>query len=124
MKREDVIREQLQQLGVYDPAFDSEIHILAGMERDLRAAQKAWKDALAEGAPNKFLTEGWPIIERLRKDILSHYDALGLTPKGMKRLKAASTGEAGPADPQNAAPGFTSVMDRLSALAAQNAAGA
>lgn len=121
MTREQTIKSQLQAMGTYDAAFDAEIHILAGMERDLRSAQKLWREQTREGG-SKFESESWPVIERLRKDILTHYDALGLTPKGMKRLRAAGTTD--PTDPQSVNAAFSSVMDDLKRVAAANAGGA
>lgn len=96
MTREQKYVEQLKQIGIYQPAFDPEIHTLAVMERDLQRMLKAWKaagspitDETVQGSPtsNKMLDA----IVTLRRDILSHRDALGLTPKGLHRLRPKST---------------------------------
>ena len=96
--REQKYREQLQEIGIYREAFDPEIHMLAMMERELQRMVKLWK---AQGSPvtdygasgavtsNKTLDA----INSMRRDILAHRDALGLTPKGLHRLKKNSAEE-------------------------------
>ena len=92
MTREQKYTEQLKEIGIYQPAFDPEIRMLAMMERELQRMVKAWKaegspitDTGAQGTPtsNKMLDA----INSMRRDILAHRDALGLTPKGLHRLK-------------------------------------
>ena len=92
MTREQKYTEQLQELGIYQEAFDPEIRMLAMMERELQRMVKRWKaegspitDTGAQGTPtsNKTLDA----INAMRRDILAHRDALGLTPKGLHRLK-------------------------------------
>lgn len=85
MTREQKYAQQLQALGIYDPAFDPEIHTLAIMERDHQRTLKAWR---AEGSD--VTSELYAAIERQRRDLLAHRDSLGLTPKGLRRLKAAA----------------------------------
>lgn len=87
MSKESQYVEQLKSLGVYDPAFDGAIHILCIQERELSRAMKAWK-ATADPKEAPSITD--PIyaeISRLRRDILARQDALGLTPKGLQRLR-------------------------------------
>ena len=112
MKAEDKYKNQLVELGVYQPAFDAEIHTLCMMERELRREQKEWREAKKnlDAAQGSGSTEGkalaslfravdshYGLIMQLRRDILSHRDALGLTPKGLQRLrgKDAPVGPAG-----------------------------
>lgn len=92
MTREQKYREQLKTMGVYREAFEPEINMLAMMERELQRMVKAWKaagspitDETATGSPtsNKTLDA----ITAMRRDILAHRDALGLTPKGLHRLR-------------------------------------
>ena len=95
--REQRYTEQLKEIGIYQPAFDPEIKMLAMMERELQRMVKAWKaagspitDTGAQGTPtsNKMLDA----INSMRRDILAHRDALGLTPKGLHRLRPKSSG--------------------------------
>lgn len=98
MPKETAYVAALTELGIYSPAFDGEIHQLCILERELSRAMKAWK-ATAEDkstAPS-FTDPHYEIIAKLRRDILAHRDALGLTPKGMARLRrqqSASTEDA------------------------------
>ena len=83
----DVTREQkcvelLKAAGVYQPAFDMEIHMLAMMEREHQRTLKTWRERGSR--PD---TDLYDVIVQQRKDILAHRDALGLTPKGMHRLR-------------------------------------
>lgn len=82
MTREQTYAEQLKSLGIYDPAFEPEIHTLAIMERDLQKALKVWKKSDGE-----MVGKTWDAICSLRRDILQHRDALGLTPKAYKRIR-------------------------------------
>lgn len=86
MTREQKYKTQLQDLGIYHPAFDPEINLVAMMERELQRMVKDWKKA---GSPVK--TNLHEAIVQQRRDILSHKDAIGLTPKGLRRLKKEIT---------------------------------
>ena len=82
MTREQKYVELLKAAGVYQPAFDMEIHMLAVMEREHARTLTAWKKA-----GSRTNTDLYDVIVQQRKDILAHRDALGLTPKGMHRLR-------------------------------------
>lgn len=87
MSKETQYADQLKSLGVYDPAFDGAIHVLCIQERELSRAMKAWK-ATAEPGQAPSITEPlYAEISKLRRDILARQDALGLTPKGLQRLR-------------------------------------
>ena len=72
MTREQIYKEQLQALGIYDPAFDPEI-----------------KATAPPGGKPSFLDAHYPIIVQLEDKILAHREALGLTPKSLRKLKGA-----------------------------------
>lgn len=87
MAKEQEYKQQLIELGVYNPAFDSVIHMLCIQERELSRAMKAWK---ATAAPKEAALITDPLygeIAKLRRDILARQDALGLTPKALQRLR-------------------------------------
>ena len=86
MTREQKYTEQMQALGTYHPAFDPEIHMLAVMEREHQRTIKEWKAAIRDGEP-KVEAVLYDKITQQRRDILAHRDALGLTPKALRRLK-------------------------------------
>lgn len=88
MAKEDLYRQQLQDLGVYDPAFDPAIHVLCIQERELSRAMKAWKATAPGKNESPSITDPlYAEISKLRRDILARQDALGLTPKGLQRLR-------------------------------------
>ena len=87
MPKESVYKAQLEDLGTYHPAYDAEIHQLCILERELSRVQKAWKLTAPPGKAPSALDPHYAVIERLRRDILAHRDALGLTPKAYKRLR-------------------------------------
>lgn len=90
MAREEIYKEQLQALGIYEPAFDPEIKTLANLERDLTRAQKAWKATVPRGAQPSMLDPLYAVVCTLRREILAHREALGLTPKALRRLRGQS----------------------------------
>lgn len=94
--REQQYKAQMETLGTYDPAFDPAIHTLAVMERELQRTMKAWK-ATAPGKNAAPSTEHklYAVIQTQRKDILAHRDALGLTPKALRRLRGVEGSPAG-----------------------------
>lgn len=122
MTREQLITEKMREAGTYDRIYDEEIHVLAGMERDLKRALSQWKKPKDKGGDGgDFGTALWPVVQQLRKDVLSHYDSLGLTPKGMKRIRAGS-GEVEDGA-RTASPVLSETLDALRAQARANARG-
>ncbi len=90
MAKEETYKAQLEELGVYNPAFDGEIHQLCILERELSRARKAWKaTAPTKKAAPSFTDPHYEIIQRLQRDILTHRDALGLTPKSLRKIKGS-----------------------------------
>ena len=85
--REQIYRQQLQALGIYDPAFDPEISTLAKLERRKTRAEKAWSATAPPGGKPSFLDPHYQVIVQLEDKILAHREALGLTPKALRRLK-------------------------------------
>lgn len=118
--KEAFYRQQLESLGVYDPAFDPAIHILCIQERELHRAMKVWSATAPIGENGKkgapLITE--PIyqeISKLRRDILARQDALGLTPKGLQRLRKNAAPASADAAPiaGTANQGFASLMNQI-----------
>lgn len=92
--REQIYAEQLKALGVYQPAFEPEIKTLAELERDLQRAKKAWRATTPPGIPPSPLDPHYSVISALRREILAHRDALGLTPKALRRLRERAAASA------------------------------
>lgn len=87
MSKETQYANQLRSLGVYDSAFDGAIHVLCIQERELSRAMKSWKSTAAPGQAPSITDPIYAEISKLRRDILARQDALGLTPKGLQRLR-------------------------------------
>lgn len=92
--KEQIYREQMQALGIYEEIFDPEIKTLARVEREYTRAEKAWSATAAPGGKPSFLDPHYPVIQRLRAEILQHREALGLTPKALRKLTGSAGGEA------------------------------
>ena len=112
--KEAVYKQQLIDLGVYNPAFDSTIHMLCIQERELSRAMKAWKNTAAKDEAPLITDPLYAEISKLRRDILARQDALGLTPKGLQRLRkqAAPAGDSAP-PPSTGNAAFGQLLDQL-----------
>ena len=115
MAKEQVYIQQLQDLGVYDPAFDPAIHVLCIQERELSRAMKAWKATAAKDQAPLITDPLYQEISKLRRDILARQDALGLTPKGLQRLRKNAAPSSADAAPIAGTPnqGFAALMNRI-----------
>lgn len=93
--KEQTYAAQLSALGIYEPAFDSAIHTLCILEREHARTMKAWKatakNEQSAPSPNDPL---YSAILNQRREILTYRDALGLTPKGLQRLKGKKPDDA------------------------------
>ena len=92
--KEQIYREQMQALGIYEEIFEPEIKTLARVEREYTRAEKAWSATAAPGGKPSFLDPHYAIIQRLRAEALQHREALGLTPKALRKLTGAAGVEA------------------------------
>ena len=115
MAKEETYKQQLQDLGVYDPAFDPAIHVLCIQERELSRAMKAWKATAAKDQAPLITDPLYQEISKLRRDILARQDALGLTPKGLQRLRKNAMPTSADAAPIAGTPnqGFAALMNKL-----------
>lgn len=86
MTKEQIYREQMRALGIYEEIFEPEIRTLCRIEREYTRAQKAWSATAPPGGKPSFLNEHYPVIQKLRAEILQHREALGLTPKALRKL--------------------------------------
>ena len=118
MTREQKYVEQLMALGIYQPAFDPEIHTLSIMEREHQRTLKRWHET-----GDSTDSDLYPVIVQQRRDILAHRDALGLTPKALRRLKASSIvpEDGGPVDSMGGSPAVNALLDAIRVQAAANA---
>jgi len=94
MTREQIYTEQLQALGIYEPAFDPEIKQLAILERRKTRAEKAWSATAPPGGKPSFLDPHYQVIVQLEDRILHHREKLGLTPMALRRLRGVAGSDA------------------------------
>lgn len=87
MSKEQNYKAQLQELGIYEEAFDPAIHSLAILERELSRTMKAWKEAASDYDEPAQLHPLYSVIRNQRRDIADLRDSLGLTPKGLQKLR-------------------------------------
>ena len=53
MTKEQIYAEQMRDLGIYDKAFEPEIHTLAILEREHQRTMKEWKATAEDGSPQR-----------------------------------------------------------------------
>ena len=87
MGKEAEYLAQLQSLGIYEEAFRPTVHQLCIQERELSRVMKAWKATAPPGKSPSVLDPHYDVITKLRKDILVIRESLGLTPKGLQRIR-------------------------------------
>lgn len=92
--KEQVYREQMQALGIYEEIFEPEIRTLCRVERELTRAEKAWSKTAPPGGKPSFLDDHFAIVRSLRDEVLKHRDALGLTPKALRRITGVGGADA------------------------------
>lgn len=93
MSKEDDYKQQLRELGIYEPAFSAAIHDLCILERELSRTMKAWaatKGDQKSPSPDHPL---YAVITEQRKTIAARRDALGLTPAGLQKLRGKPKGD-------------------------------
>ncbi len=108
--KEQIYRAQLEELGVYSPAFDGEIHQLCILERELSRARKEWKNTVPPGGTPSFMHELYGVITQIQREIFTRREALGLTPKGLRRIKGTVDTGSAPAVEDKTVLGF--ILDK------------
>lgn len=91
MTKEETYRRQMKELGTYEEIFEPEIRTLSQLEREYTAAKKAWSKTAPPGGKPSVLDDHYSVLLRMRAEILQHRDALGLTPKSLRRLRGVNT---------------------------------
>lgn len=89
MTKEEKYEAELKALGIWEPAFQSTVHDLAILEREQARTRKAWKETAEDGKSPSALDPHYAIILQQDKIIQSLREALGLTPKALRRIKAS-----------------------------------
>lgn len=96
MSREKDYAEQLKALDVYDPAFAPAIHDLCVTEREYGRAMKAWREDARQRSADALTSDAlYAPVLTLRQEIARQREALGLTPRGLQKLRGKPKGEGG-----------------------------
>ena len=90
--KEQVYQQQMEELGIWQEIFLPELRTLCRCERELTRAEKAWSNTAPPGGKPSFLDDHYPVIEKLRNEILQHRQALGLTPQSFRKLTGVNAG--------------------------------
>ena len=99
MTKEEKYRQEMIALGTWHTAFAPMVHDLAILERELSRTRAAWKRTAAPGAAPSPLDPHYQMIRQQCRDIMALRDALGLTPKALRRVKGTGTTEGTNEDP-------------------------
>ena len=122
MTKEQIYRQQMEELGIWEDAFAPEVATLAQMERDLTRAKKAWSETAPPGGKPSVLDPHFAIITGLRREILAHREALGLTPKGLRKLRGPVAD--GPSEQDLITERLSAIAERVGAYDAEGLPGA
>jgi len=122
MSREEDYITQLQALDVWEPAFAPAIHDLCVTEREYGRAMKAWREAAKDaGTQAQASDELYSVVSKLRASIQGQREALGLTPRGLQKLRGKPKGEGGVAG-EAMSRKLDQIWERLQAYDATSAA--
>lgn len=107
--REQIYTQQLKDLGIWEDAFAPMVKELAQIDRRRTRLQKAWTATAPPGGKPSFLDPHYALIVQAERDALAFREALGLTPKALRRLRGQPTAAAGP----TAADEISTKLDRM-----------
>lgn len=87
--KEKECAELMMALGVYSPAFNDTIHQMCILGRELHRTRVAWKKTVPKGQTPSTSHELYEVILKQQRQLLAYQDSLGLTPKGLRKLKGS-----------------------------------
>lgn len=99
--KEDRYKSQLIALGIYEEAYDPAIHELCVLEREMSRARKQLKGTAPDGEAPSYADPLYGVVRQLQTNILAYRDALGLTPKSLKKLKGQAVSSVPPVTAQS-----------------------
>lgn len=88
--REQIYTQQLKDLGIWEDAFAPMVKELAQIDRRRTRLQKAWAATAPPGGKPSFLDPHYALIVQAERDALAFREALGLTPKALRRLRGVT----------------------------------
>ncbi|MBR2697505.1 MAG: hypothetical protein IKE76_02860 [Clostridia bacterium] len=93
MTLEEKYKNLMISLGTWNEAYAPVVHELCMLERDERRTRAAWKKTAPPGKSPSTLDPHYAQIRQQVRDAMALRDALGLTPKALRRMKGIDTAE-------------------------------
>ena len=93
MTKEEKVRGQMIALGTWNEAFTPMVHSLCVLERETSRIRDAWKRTAPPGKAPSAMDPHYALIRSNEREIAAMRDALGLTPRGLRRIKGLGTSE-------------------------------
>lgn len=87
--REQIYREQLKALGIYEEAFEPLITDLAQMDRRWTRARKEWTATAPPGGKPSFSDPTYAVLTQIERDRRALREVMGLTPKALRKLRGS-----------------------------------
>lgn len=115
MGRKEKIIEDMERLGVYEPAYLPAIDDLVTRERERSAIRKAWKATAEPDERPSFEHPLYAEIKIANRDISKLRYDLGLVPAGLQRLRKNAAPSSADAAPIAGTPnqGFAALMNQI-----------
>ena len=93
MTKEEKVRTQMIALGTWNEAFAPMVHSLCVLERETHRIRAEWKATAPPGRAPSAMDPHYAVIRANEREISALRDALGLTPRGLRRIKGLGTSE-------------------------------
>lgn len=93
MTKEDNVRDQMIALGTWNAAFAPVVHSLCVLERETARIRAEWKKTAPPGRTPSAMDPHYAVIRSNEREISAMREALGLTPRGLRRIKGLGTSE-------------------------------
>ena len=93
MTKEEKYKDMMESLGTWNAAYAPVVHELCILEREIARARAAWKRTAPPGGAPSALDPHYAMIRQMVREATNLRDALGLTPRGLRRIKGLGTGE-------------------------------
>ena len=100
MTKEEKYKSMMESLGTWNAAYAPLVHELCILEREISRARAAWKRTAPPGSPPSPLDPHYAMIRQMVRESTALRDALGLTPRGLRRIKGLGTGEGSSETPE------------------------
>ena len=91
--KEEKYKAMMESLGTWNVAYAPLVHELCILEREISRARAAWKKTAPPGAAPSPLDPHYAMIRQMVRESTALRDSLGLSPRGLRRIKGLPTAE-------------------------------